>query len=1080
MKSLFLICFVILFTIDAIAQSASDLNKKGEEFYKAGKYSEAEALFNKALNQTNATSLEYAASCNGLGKICVKSAHYSRADSLFAEAYRIRIKNTGEQSLELAETMNNWASLKMGLQQFDSVPVFFMKSLEIRKSKLNDKHPDYAESLCNMGYFYMLAGYPDRATDMLTAAENIRAENFGEISMEYANSMIIRAYYYIYKEDYASAEKYAQKYMDICAQERGKQHFEYVQGLICLSNIALQSGRYMEMKHLALQTLEIVKETPGINSFEYVAASSNLSTAYFKTGSYQKAEAMFRETLRSIEQIVGTKHSWYANIMNNFASFYQETGDYANAERYFLQSLDLKKQLYGESNPNVALSLNNLSSFYYSIHNKAASKKVATEAKTILDASSREATPLYAHVLNNLAHACESKNEAFGLLKQSAEIFKKNFGEDSSDYLIALSNIAKWLQLDKDMDKAATEEFTLDLLQKQKSTFGEDSPTYLISLNALAIFYDRIGKHNKAAELYDRVTDGAKRISPENKIYFSALLSEGTNACITDNYSKAKACYDEALELTRKQAWQNFSFLADKERELFWNFINYSDFYHTFSNKYKDKDMSAAAFAYDCELLSKSLLLNSSSQVRNSIQNSNDTLTISLWETITALKQQALKLETQAGSLAKNVPQSSDSVKRLREEIENIYDEITYIEKTVMTGSVKYADQQKDFTIRWTDIQQALETKSAAVEFIKFKNITQLDTDSLETLYAALVLRSGYSYPVLVTLCNESALADAISRSPYDFKYVYALVWEPIEKYLKGANQVYLAPVGMLHTVSFSAIKTGKRYLGDKYIISNLLSTKDIITLKEKPVSGTSKKAVLFGGADFGFASRKSTEGEIFRGQGFDYLPGSKKEVETIAELLSQSQWDTSVYVDTNATKAHFKSCTYEDAPKLLHISTHGFYFSKSDNRFMSSNIYAYADDPMMRTGLVFAGANKTWTGNGADINDGIVTAYEIANMMLTNTDLAVLSACETGMGDIVGNEGVYGLQRALRLAGVKTVMVSLWKIPDKETSEFMNKFYALWTKGMPAKDAMHESRQAMKRIYPNDPLKWAGFVLIE
>lgn len=134
----------------------------------------------------------------------------------------------------------------------------------------------------------------------------------------------------------------------------------------------------------------------------------------------------------------------------------------------------------------------------------------------------------------------------------------------------------------------------------------------------------------------------------------------------------------------------------------------------------------------------------------------------------------------------------------------------------------------------------------------------------------------------------------------------------------------------------------------------------------------------------------------------------------------------------------------------------------------------------MFRSGLALAGANHAWKGKAAipGKEDGILTAYEISQMDLSNTDLVVLSACETALGDLQGNEGVIGLQRAFKMAGVKQLILSLWKVPDKETVELMTLFYKNWTRGQPTREALRSAQLEMRKKY--SPYYWAAFVLVE
>jgi CHAT domain-containing protein len=191
------------------------------------------------------------------------------------------------------------------------------------------------------------------------------------------------------------------------------------------------------------------------------------------------------------------------------------------------------------------------------------------------------------------------------------------------------------------------------------------------------------------------------------------------------------------------------------------------------------------------------------------------------------------------------------------------------------------------------------------------------------------------------------------------------------------------------------------------------------------------------------------------------------------------------IYSDTAATEEAFKAMDGK-SPRLLHLATHGFFLPVADKRTLgkddinAGSTFTVQQNPMFRSGLVLANGNHTWKGETAIAGkeDGILTAYEIAQMDLSNTDLIVLSACETALGDLRGNEGVIGLQRAFKMAGVKQMIISLWQVPDKATRELMIMVYKNWLTGMSTREALRNAQLKMKQKYP--PYYWAAFVLVE
>ena len=223
---------------------------------------------------------------------------------------------------------------------------------------------------------------------------------------------------------------------------------------------------------------------------------------------------------------------------------------------------------------------------------------------------------------------------------------------------------------------------------------------------------------------------------------------------------------------------------------------------------------------------------------------------------------------------------------------------------------------------------------------------------------------------------------------------------------------------------------------------------------------------------------------DIQRGGTWNYLPGTLTEVEAIAKIAKGRKITAQAFTGTQASEAQYKTQSGKQSPNVLHIASHGFFFPdpmQSHTAPGDKLAYRTSDNPLHRSGILFAGANHTWQGEPVPegSEDGILTAYEAANTILSSTQLVVLSACETGLGDIKGSEGVFGLQRAFKAAGAEYLLMSLWKVPDKETAEFMTYFYDTWFSGTTIPDAFRKTQQYMKAKYPGDPYKWAAFVLV-
>ena len=323
---------------------------------------------------------------------------------------------------------------------------------------------------------------------------------------------------------------------------------------------------------------------------------------------------------------------------------------------------------------------------------------------------------------------------------------------------------------------------------------------------------------------------------------------------------------------------------------------------------------------------------------------------------------------------------------------------------------------------------------------------------------------------------------------------LYEMIWQPIDSLLQGKQKIYYAPAGLLNRLNMNAILIDdKKVLGDQYELVNLMSTRSIAAPQ---VLETNNIAYTIGGIDYNSDETSNSDSTLMdamasfsftmtdrslRGGEWDYLKWTATETEKINQKLSAAGYTVNYRTKKSASEEDFKTLgTIEQSPRIIHLATHGYFFPDSEKS--QGNAFQSADHPLLRSGIILAGANHVWKGNEAIPNkeDGILTAYEISNMNLSNTELVVLSACETGLGDIQGSEGVYGLQRAFKMAGAKYIIMSLWQVPDQATSVFMTQFYEnSLDQKMPIRQAFNKAQLQMRDQF-GDHYMWAGFVLIE
>jgi CHAT domain-containing protein len=326
--------------------------------------------------------------------------------------------------------------------------------------------------------------------------------------------------------------------------------------------------------------------------------------------------------------------------------------------------------------------------------------------------------------------------------------------------------------------------------------------------------------------------------------------------------------------------------------------------------------------------------------------------------------------------------------------------------------------------------------------------------------------------------------------------------WKPLESVLAQSKRIYLSPDGVLNLIAWDVLpgKQGRSLIGD-HDIRVVGSTRDL--LRSRP-RREERSAVLIGNPDFGLVeSRHEASARSVRVRGepeagarnvrsvarlgpeLDPLPGTKQELRSIQSKLRQAGWRVELFSDARALEETVKAVR---APGVLHLATHSFFLDDPGGSTGTGDVTgSILEDPMLRSGLYFSGANRVLSGKSASatLDDGLLTAYEAAGLNLNGTSLVVLSACETGLGQVEHGEGVFGLRRAFQVAGASGVMMSLWAVPDKETQELMTLFYARWLAGSPSVEALRQAklelRERVRKRYGRDlPFYWGSFVLVD
>jgi len=850
------------------------------------------------------------------------------------------------------------------------------------------------------------------------------------------------------------------------------------------------------------QQWEMVKELQELGADLSILSDSTFYSLYdeknqlYEKGDFQNGIVLAEILVDFTEIKYGKKHEYYGACMNDLALYYKDMGLYNEAEYSYKESLKNTEQVFGKNDPEYAATLSNLGNLYRTLgrYNEAESryKEAIWIIENTPEGKNHRDFGTYTSNLALLYTSWGRYNEAEFFYEEALKNTRLNFGENHIEYARTLNNKGTFhKKIGQYNDAELLYKEAIKIIEKIPN--AESYPDYGTSLNNLATLYEFLGRYNEAEKIYYEVIKIFRKTYDEDHPYIGVLLN---NLAIlyysmgfkTQNDSlllKADSLITKANQAIYYNLDRIFIGLSEIEKKQYLQTIdNFFEIYHSIVLRRKETNPSITTMSYNNTLLNKGMLLQSYENLRYAVQMSGDSALISIFDQFKSTIELKFKLqELQFNGL--------DSVANTANDLE----------KELSRKSVPFREQRQIISTTWKDVQQALEKNQATIEFIHFRyNNGKSFSDSI--IYAALVIRPEDPYPQMIELFEEKTLRQYLSHnspSEDDDIYIkriykmagmelYSLIWQPLNSLLENTQTIYFSPSGLLNKIALDALPINiDSTMSDRFHMYQLFSTRNVVKQKQDIIQF--KTATLFGGINYDTDSISKKETKVQVGiPFFDYMSESLEEVINIRLYMLECGMDVTYMKGDSAIEESVKSLDGKKAPDILHISTHGIYIEDTlkqrDDLFtLGQTDYQPFKDPMNRTGLVMARANRLSIDEGGQINmrNGILTANEISLMNLINTKLVVLSACDTGLGDIDGSEGVYGLQRAFKKAGVKYVMMSLGKVGARVSHKFMEKFYrSLLKEELSVRASFEQARQEMRKSFPHHPERWAPFVMIE
>ena len=895
----------------------------------------------------------------------------------------------------------------------------------------------------------------------------------GEESAEYAQEMLRVADVYRESEKFAEAETIYRKVVDLLSNKQGENNTKVSTVLNDLAVTLMGRHDFTAAEPFLRRALAIDAKN-GENSDNYIATLSNLGMLKFYEGKYSDAEPLLRRTLEA--RRVGANRPEFALSLNNLAALYQAIGDTARAKQLFEEALQIRRD-HGDP-LDIAQSLNNLALLYREI------------------ARYRDAERLY---------------------KEALEIYRTQLDETHPRFINALSNLAAVYFCLSDFQRA--EPLVKKTLEIQRRS---DNHAWAlgISLNNLATLHYSAGRYDVAEPLYrEAITIGRRCVGELHPKLRTRISNLAGMYVAMQRESDAIALMREVMAIDDRLIANVFPIASEGLRITYLAALqqNLDDVMFVIS-KLSANSRSIVAEGLDIVLRRKGLVAESLAAQRDELLTGrHPTLEPKLRE-LHHLRSQ-LAEATLAFLASDGIQTHKDRSVQLEKKIAGMEAELAQeLPEVSLENRLKSAERRS--------VAQALPEGAVLVEFVRFsvRDFGAAPRPESSTLYAAFIVRAGEPDKVRLVDLGEaesidrlvSQFRESISRAPSWLaglighvrprtgldvgEKLRSRIFDPLELSPGDQQQVFLATEGSLAWVPFEALPIANGdYLINRYRISYLSVGRDLLRLgSPSPASSTEAVVIADPNFDLGneegahepatlntpeeFQSRDLRSADFY----FPRLRGTRTEGERVSQMIGVRPllWNM-------AMKSRLKGSR---SPRILHLATHGFFLSNQgrvtagpSSRSEDSEWVAGSDarlagpeieNPLLRSGLALAGAN-TWLNRGstrAVAEDGILNAIEVSSLELVGTELVVLSACETGLGTVHVWEGVFGLRRAFALTGAKTLVMSLWKVEDRQTVKLMVGFYRQLRSGRSRGEALRGAQLELKKRYPS-PYYWAAFI---
>lgn len=857
----------------------------------------------------------------------------------------------------------------------------------------------------------------------------------------------------------------------------GRDNEVYARAVHSLAYVHMARAEYRQAEPLFMEALAVRKKVLGEKHPLYAQTLNGLATLYERLGEYQRAEPLYLQALEIRRAVFGDQHPDYATMLNNLANLYVAKGDLARAGPLYQQALDIRRRSVGTETTQYAMGLNNLGTFYTHTGEFERAVPLLREAMEIRKRLLGEKHPDYAASLMNLALAyCATgpADQIAPLFKQALAIRREVYGTHHPLYAESLDQLATEYCMHRQYAEA--EPLHLEALKIRQEILGDDHPLVADSLTSLGLLYHSMGQFDRAEPYYRRALDIQTRIfGPRNVEVATCLSNLGALLRARGQHEQAATLFRQALDIVIEH--RNATAVIQDEQGQIELGAHIQDWLECYLSLLVEGRVPAGD-AYDMLLRCKGATLVRQRAARLVAEDP-------------AVAEVFAELQSTVSRWAAMEAAGNDGSPDWQRQIDALLARKRQLETQLASTSASFRDAAGE--VHGRDIAHVLADDAALVDYFTFWYSRPSTKRSGELEHRHVLMAFVVRHDGRITALNLGDV-DAVDKCVEGWRSSFGVsassradglalrqqIWEPLEAELVGARTVLVSPDGSLGRLPFAALpgRVAKSYLIEDYRLALVPVPRLVPSLAARsataPVGGD---LLLVGDVDYDARptntngssadatapsagdSGRPRAGELAP-RSWPRLPGAKIEVETIASIYREAlgaRPDACVELSGGAaTEEQFRKSSAH--ARLVHLATHGFFLAAPERdkppsatdaagRLFRGRLPEVRNaSPGLLSGLVLAGANSARTQpHGPDAgfaDDGLLTAEELAFLPLGGVDLAVLSACETGLGESAVGEGLLGLQRAIQVAGVRSTVATLWKVDDAMTQRLMTMFY--------------------------------------